>query len=64
MGIVQNCKPDGSSAVIKPTNVKDFEDEIEIECAFIVKKFNVGDNVVILNGLHQGMVGIVMHVDQ
>lgn len=35
-----------------------------MECASISKKFLVGDNVIILNGLHKGMVGIIMHVDE
>lgn len=64
IGIVQSCKPDGSSVVVKPTNAKDFNDTIEVECAWVTKKFNVGDNVTILDGMHKGMAGIVMHVDQ
>jgi len=63
-GIVQSCKPDGSTVVLKPQNIPDFTDDIEVECACVSKKFLVGDNVVILNGLHKGMVGLVMHVDE
>jgi len=62
IGVVQSCKPDGSTVVLKPSNIKDFEDDIEVECSSVVKKFLVGDNVVILQGTHKGMVGLVMHV--
>lgn len=64
IGIVQSCKPDGRSVVVKPTNAADFDASIEVECAWVTKKFHVGDNVTILDGMHRGMAGIVMHVDQ
>lgn len=40
---MQSCKPDGTSVVVKPTNAADFDASIEVECAWVTKKFNVGD---------------------
>ena len=49
--------------VVKPINIEDFDDTLDIEKECCVKYFEVGETVIITEGRYKGEGGMVMSID-
>lgn len=59
-GIVQHLE--GENVVFKPTNLEDFTDNLSLQSTSVVKYFEVGDMVRIIQGKYNNETGIVVNV--
>jgi transcription elongation factor len=50
--------------VFKPLNLEGFTDNLDIERNLVVKYFEQGDPVRVVEGNYQGETGVVMNVDE
>lgn len=62
-GPVINFTDGGQTVCFKPTNIEGFEDPINLDRSLVVKYFEKGDRVRVVEGKYIGEVGIVVHVD-
>ena len=62
-GQIVNFDQGGSNIVFKPLNLDGFTDNLDIERKLVVKYFEQGDAVRIIDGKYQGETGVVMNVD-
>ena len=59
-GIIQNFE--GEQVIFKPTNLDGFDDNLQISQLHIVKYFEQGDQVRVLDGKYKGETGMVTEV--
>ena len=63
-GTIVNFDQGGSTIVFKPLNLEGFTDNLDIERSLVVKYFEQGDPVRVVEGNYQGETGVVMNVDE
>lgn len=63
-GTIVNFDDGGQTVIFKPTNIEGFDDSINLDRAMVVKYFEQGDRVRILEGKYQAELGIVTYVDE
>lgn len=51
---------DGGFVVFKPTNFPGFDKDLRLEASNVVKYFEAGDQVRVIDGKHRGETGIVI----
>lgn len=64
IGKILNFEPNKINAIIKPTNLDGFEDDLQIEKVHCKRYFELGDQVRVIDGKYKGLNGIVTHVDE
>lgn len=59
-----NFDDNGNQVIFKPTNLDGFDENLGIDKAFVVKYFEPGDNVKIIDGRYIGDTALVVKVDE
>jgi ribosomal protein L24 len=62
-GKIMNFADGGQTVCFKPSNIEGFEDTINLDRSMLVKYFEQGDRVRVVEGKYQTEVGIVVNVD-
>ena len=59
-----NFDDNGNQVIFKTTNLDGFDENLGIDKAFVVKYFEPGDNVKIIDGRYIGDTALVVKVDE
>lgn len=62
-GKVTNFEDSGEQVVFKPLNLDGYDDNLQVYKVYVIKYFEQGDSVRIINGKYRGETGTVMRVD-
>jgi len=63
-GTIVNFDDGGQTVSFKPQNIEGFEDNVQLDRGLVVKYFEQGDPVRVIEGKFQYETGLVMSVDE